>query len=155
MHNLFPQNHIRLHSHKTRAWKPTHTRTKHTHTRSLCTPRDIHSQPSHSLTFSHLQVASIEEKRKNVFPLNNFFSARVPVVCAHEVLFLFIFRFACAPSSHNLSTSERRRAHHMNDVGTRTPSHCEDCVSCTTHARPNSLHSLLRRGLHVKQQHWC
>lgn len=44
------------------------------------------------------------------FPSTIFFSARVPVVCAHEVLFLFIFRFACAPSSHNLSTSERRRA---------------------------------------------
>lgn len=83
------------------------------------------------------------------FPSTIFFSARVPVVCAHEVLFFFIFRFACAPSSHNLSTSERG-VHHMNDVGTRTLSHCEDCVSCTTHARPNSLHSLLRRGLHVK-----
>lgn len=129
-----------------------HTHQAHTHAFTMHTTR--HSLTAQSLIHIFQPTSCFYRgEKKKCFSPQQFFSPRESQWSVHtkcSFFFLFIFRFACAPSSHNLSTSERG-VHHMNDVGTRTLSHCEDCVSCTTHARPNSLHSLLRRGLHVKQ----
>lgn len=119
-----PQNHIRLHSHRLVHENPT-TRT-HTHTlTSHTTHHSLTSTVAHSLTFSHLQVAPTEEKRKKVFLLNNFL-CESPSGLRTQCAFSFFF-------VHSLATSlsvGKKDVHRMNDAGTRTL--CEVCVPHTT-----------------------
>lgn len=98
MHNLFPKNHFRLHSHKTRAWKPTHTHIKHsrTHTHTHIHYRH-HSNTSAAHSRAHILSPTScfyrgEKKKKMYFP-SSISSERVSVVCAQYVLFFFFTSF--------------------------------------------------------------
>lgn len=126
----------------------------HARTHSLATPRNIHSQ--HSRSFTHFLPSTIcsyrGEKKKSISP-QQIFSARVPVVCAHSVLFFFFF---CALSRDFFKCRQERCASHEWCWNKNSPrSLCATYNAMLVH----SLHCLLW-SLHVIKTaalaiNWC
>lgn len=125
---------------------PTHIHTPgaqaHTHSTIDTTQTFTLSSFTHTITFSHLQVASTEEKKENkksISPRRFLFSARVPVVCAHNVLLFlspFFFLFVSATSSRDLLSCSERGAHCMHEDPL-----CKHCVVMYNACLSNSLYT--------------